>query len=275
MCGLTVGMLRVALCSVFHQIGIWVQTIEAGVRGDREAAMSMLFNLWVGHMIIKLLETPEWTYTRRSKVSCGNIIRNGVLAAMVRQDFDYFDRTPAGVLQDRLNRDADELGENLVGFPKEMLEKLVWIASNLMQVYLMTPRSFFFAACAPVALMCAFQFFTFRYFRACNERARRIEEEGTSSTSEVLRQIKTVRQFAAEQRASATYARRNLARQLIGEHVTTLKRTIEMVVWCIFDSGICLTIILGLPYVATGELSAGQLIDCFCKLNFNVRCRIR
>merc|ERR1719181_979815 len=110
----------------------------------------------------------------------------------------------------------------------------------------------------------AFQFFTFRYFRACNQRARRIEEEGVSSTSEVLRQIKTVRQFSAERRAAATFAQRNLARQLIGESVTTFKRGLEMLVWCVFDSGICLTIVLGLPYVQAGAMSAGQLIDCFC-----------
>ena len=73
------------------------------------------------------------------------------------------------------------------------------------------------AACLPVVILCAFQFFTFRYFRWCNERARRIEEEGVSATSEVLRQITTVRQMAAEQRSAAKYARRNLSRQLIGE----------------------------------------------------------
>ena len=71
---------------------------------------------------------------KRSKASFGNIIRNGVLSSMVRQDFEYFDRTSAGVLQDRLNRDADELGDNLIGFPKEMLEKLVWVCSNMIQV---------------------------------------------------------------------------------------------------------------------------------------------
>merc|ERR1719482_1102080 len=156
-------------------------TIEAGVAGDMQLALSMLFNLWCGHMLIKLVELPEFCYTKRAKASFGNIIRNGVLSAMVRQDYEYFDRTPAGVLQDRLNRDADELGDNLIGFPKEMVNRLVWVISNLIQVFLTAPPRFFFAACAPVALMCAFQFFTFAYFRRCNELARRVEEEGISA----------------------------------------------------------------------------------------------
>ena len=274
-CSTLISMLITALRSYFHQIGLWVLTIEAGAAGKTEEAFAMLFNLWVGHMLIKLIELPDFTYTRRAKSTFGNNIRNGVLSAMVRQDYEYFDRTPPGVLQDRLNRDADELGENLIGFPKDMLCHLVWIVSNMVQVYNQAPTQFFIAACCPVALMCAFQYFTFKYFRECNERARRVEEEGTAATSEVLRQIKTVRQFASEQRAAATYARRNLARMLIGERVTTFKRSLEVIVWMIFDSGITLTIILGLPYVTRGELSAGQLIDCFCKLNFNVNFCLR
>ena len=274
-CSTLISMLITALRSYFHQIGLWVLTIEAGAAGKTEEAFAMLFNLWVGHMLIKLIELPDFTYTRRAKSTFGNNIRNGVLSAMVRQDYEYFDRTPPGVLQDRLNRDADELGENLIGFPKDMLCHLVWIVSNMVQVYNQAPTQFFVAACCPVALMCAFQYFTFKYFRECNERARRVEEEGTAATSEVLRQIKTVRQFASEQRAAATYARRNLARMLIGERVTTFKRSLEVIVWMIFDSGITLTIILGLPYVTRGELSAGQLIDCFCKLNFNVNFCLR
>ena len=66
-----------------------------------------------------------------------------------------------------------------------------------------------------------------------------------------------------------------LARQLIGERVTTFKRALEMLVWLVFDSGICLTILVGLPYVRRGELQVGTLIDCFCKLNFNVNFCLR
>ena len=46
--------------------------------------------------------------------------------------------------------------------------------------------------------MTLFQYATFKVFRRCNEIARKVEEEGVSTTSEVLRQIKTVRQLAPE-----------------------------------------------------------------------------
>ena len=62
-----ISMLHTALRSKFHQIGLWVATIEAGVNGDMDKVLGMLFNLWVGHMLIKLLELPEFTSEKRSK----------------------------------------------------------------------------------------------------------------------------------------------------------------------------------------------------------------
>ena len=53
---------------------------------------------------------------------------------MVRQDYEYFDKNSTGVLQERLNRDADELGDNLIGFPQEMLEKITWIRCVLFRL---------------------------------------------------------------------------------------------------------------------------------------------
>ena len=48
-----------------------------------------------------------------------------------------------GVLQDRLNRDSNELGENLVRFPQRMIHRVSWILVN---VY------FICAACPPARL---------------------------------------------------------------------------------------------------------------------------
>ena len=55
-------------------------------------------------------------------------------------------------------------------------------------------------------------------------------------------------------------------------HVTTHQPTLLR---CVFDSGITLTIVFGLPYVASGQMTAGQLIDNFIKLNFHVNFCLR
>ena len=165
------GVLTTVLRAKFHQLGVWIEAIEAGVAGDLDAASTLLFRLWVGHMLIKLLELPESTYKKRAKAFFGASIRNGVLTAMISQDYEYFDRTPAGVLQDRLNRDADELGENLIDFPISMLQRAAWIACNLYIVFAQSPTAYFGVALLPVACMIVFQFFTFKFFRKCNERS--------------------------------------------------------------------------------------------------------
>jgi len=201
-----IDVLITAFRAYFHQLGTWMACIEAGVRGDMQLAEALLWDQWLGHMLIKILEVPASTYTKRCRSVFGNEVRNGVLKAMVGQDYEYFERNDSGVLQERLNRDADELGENLVEFPKRMFERLTWILANLYLVWRQAPPSFFSVACLPVLCMIVFQYFSFRYFRRCDELARKVEEEGISQTSEVLRQIKTVRQFSSERAAAAAYA---------------------------------------------------------------------
>ena len=51
-------------------------------------------------------------------------MRNGVLESMVRQDYEYFDKNSAGILQERLNRDANELGNNMIMFPARNIQVL-------------------------------------------------------------------------------------------------------------------------------------------------------
>lgn len=116
MCALStiLCLLMTVLRSRFHQLGVWIEAIEAGVAGDIPLAHTLLLRLWVAHMLIKIIDLPASTLSKRASATMGMRIRNAVFQAMVSQDFEYFDRNPAGVLQDRLNKDADELGENLI-----------------------------------------------------------------------------------------------------------------------------------------------------------------
>ena len=58
-------------------------------------------------------------------------IRREVMASMLRQDVEFFDRNPSGVLQERLNKDAQELAENLFNEPKMLLRCCAIIVANL------------------------------------------------------------------------------------------------------------------------------------------------
>lgn len=103
------GMLR----GVFHQIRYWLLAIEQVGTGDLKAGTATLLFLWGGHLLIQSTDLLETTFAQHVESKLGQSVRNGVLNAMVRQDFEYFYRNSPGVLQDRLNRDANQLGNNV------------------------------------------------------------------------------------------------------------------------------------------------------------------
>ena len=47
-----------------------------------------------------------------------------VTQAIMKQDTEYFDFNPSSTLQERLNRDCDELVENLLHVPRMLLQQL-------------------------------------------------------------------------------------------------------------------------------------------------------
>ena len=84
-------------------------------------------------MVIEYV-TPDGVYGQRP-IRLRPPHRNGVLA-ILRQDFQYFDRTAPGVLQERLNRDAAELGQDLIRFPQRLIHRL---ADGRQRVLLVPP----------------------------------------------------------------------------------------------------------------------------------------
>lgn len=99
---------------VFHQIRYWSDSIEMASKGDVAGAGRMLLFVWAGHILLQVTEYLELTFSKDAESRLGQSVRNGVLESMVRQDYEYFDKNSAGILQERLNRDANELGNNMV-----------------------------------------------------------------------------------------------------------------------------------------------------------------
>ena len=73
-----------------------------------------------------------------------------------------------------------------------------------------------------------------------------------------------------EPQSAAKFARSNISRHMMVEQVHVVTELARTFVWSLFDSGIALTILFGLPYVASGQMTTAALIDTFCKINFNI-----
>merc|ERR1740138_867279 len=106
----------------------------------------MLLFVWAGHILLQVTEYLELTFSKDTESRLGQSVRNGVLESMVRQDYEYFDKNSAGVLQERLNRDAEELGENFIKLPQEILGHIACIFFTIVQVWVVCPTWMFVLA---------------------------------------------------------------------------------------------------------------------------------
>ena len=273
-CGIS-AVINCSLRGTFHQIGRWAAVVETAASGDTSGAYRLLFTLWFGHMVIEYVTRFDECYGNRAELLFGRRIRNGVLAAMLRQDYEYFDRTAPGVLQERLNHDAAELGQNLIRFPQRMIHRVSWIGVNVYFLFRETPFRLASVAVIPLFVMIPLQYFVFSRNRRSHSRQRKITEKAVASTSEILREIKTVRQFAMEPTESCNYARGELSRSFMEEHMNTTRQLTDWVFWSIFCSGLCLTVYLGIPYVLRGEMKASELLSAVFKINCNLSFPIR
>ena len=55
--------------------------------------------MWAGHILLQVTEYIELTFSKNTESRLGQSVRNGVLDSMVRQDYEYFDKNSAGILQ--------------------------------------------------------------------------------------------------------------------------------------------------------------------------------
>jgi len=264
----TLSVVIAVLASHFHQIGPWTLCVDEAVGGDEVEAQRMLVTLIAGHWAINFLRILKSSYTKRAELGFGQRIRSGVLTAMLRQDFEYFDKMSAGVLQERLNRDAAELGENLIGFPQRMLTRATIIVSMLFTVHQQMPERLFCVALLPVLIVVAVQWKVCKILNRCNERERKMTEEGAAATSETLHEVKTVRQFAMESAAAAQYARSEHNKNVLVEGVQVTRILLAQCSDVTLVLGLGVVLYMGFPIVKRGEMTQTQLMDSWFKLNF-------
>jgi ABC-type multidrug transport system fused ATPase/permease subunit len=257
-----------ALRARFHQIGPWQQSVDAAATGDRATALAIIGETLAGHWVIHFFGILKDTYDKRASIQFSQRVRSGVLSAMLRQDYEYFDKTSPGILQERLNRDANELGENLITFPRRMLERITIIVTILYLVLDQMPFALFSIAILPVLFTICMQIFMFDKVHQSEERERKMTEEGVSVTSEILREVKTVRQFAMEPCEAANFARNETTKTLMVEECHTFRVLMDRFTWAVFEGGLVVVLYCGYGYVERGEMTSTQLIDSWIKLNF-------
>jgi hypothetical protein len=258
------------LQSIYYQIGRWNRIGEAAGTGDLAASLYWTIELGVGHVLVWFFEMLTQSFTSRAQGVFAHDLRGSVMRSLVQQDYEYFDKNPAGVLQERLNRDADILGRNLIELPQEFFGQVAKAAIALLQVYLVVPRWLFIAAVGPLPVIIALGLVLEKWQSRMRGRSRKLTEEAAASTGEVLKEIRTVRQFANEDLEVRRYIDTEGLRISLEEKMEVVSALSGKIMGVIIVSGLMFTCYQGAKAVASGELSAGLVMDTAIKMNFFV-----
>lgn len=245
------------LCTGQANIMDLVATKQVDVQGAR-----LLTAQWIaGWVVIHLF---GWYFAhlfkQRAVAQFGTRVKAAAMRALVQQDFEYFDKNPAGELQQRLDQDAAKLERTLLHRTMELVTECTAIVANLYLVYLMAPRDMFLAAMAPLPLIALGQWLLQRSTRSFHRRLRRLGEHAAASTAQVLTEIKTVREFAMEEREGRRYAETCELQAGVDEHRATKAGFCGHMMHILHLSGEAVTLCIGAEKVACGEMRAGELV---------------
>jgi ABC-type multidrug transport system fused ATPase/permease subunit len=102
-------------------------------------------------------------------------LRRSVLANLLRQDIEYFDKKQAGILQERLNSDTREISSVIFEVPQKLLTNLFFICTTFRVLYADSARlTLTGAACLPFVGIG--QYFMVKFFVSRSKRQQNYRE---------------------------------------------------------------------------------------------------
>jgi ABC-type multidrug transport system fused ATPase/permease subunit len=188
-------------------------------------------------------------------------VRSQVMRCMVRQDMAFFDIFPSGILQERLNNDAEQLASKLFDIPMNIIHNTFMLISNVYVVYTMK-RELFYMIFIPMPVVSIAQYFIIKFMEKLGERQRKIAEHSAAGTMEVLKEIRTVREFAMEMEEADNFHANSSYRAGIeewGEAVNHILFIAPLV--CMFVASRLGSTYLAGTYVAVKAMTVGQAIQ--------------
>mmetsp|Transcript_114529 Transcript_114529/g.318906 ORF Transcript_114529/g.318906 Transcript_114529/m.318906 type:complete len:899 (-) Transcript_114529:183-2879(-) len=188
-------------------------------------------------------------------------VRSQVMRCMVRQDVAFFDIFPSGILQERLNNDAEQLASKFFDLPMNMIHNFFMLISNVYVVFTLK-RELFFMIFVPLPVVSVAQYFIIRWMEKIGERQRKIAEHAAAGTMEVLKEIRTVREFAMEmEEADNFYANSSYRADIeeFGEAINNIVFISPLV--CMFIASRLASTYFAGTYVAVKAMTVGQAIQ--------------
>jgi hypothetical protein len=93
----------------------------------------------IGMLFSRLVEILATTFLDKASKSFGYRLRHSVMLSMLQQDTQYFDFNGTSALQNRLNKDSDELVEKLLLTPRDIARDTFRVLQRLFTLYIVAP----------------------------------------------------------------------------------------------------------------------------------------
>eukprot|EP00928_Gymnodinium_smaydae_P048628 TRINITY_DN32526_c0_g1_i1.p1 TRINITY_DN32526_c0_g1~~TRINITY_DN32526_c0_g1_i1.p1 ORF type:complete len:787 (-),score=116.79 TRINITY_DN32526_c0_g1_i1:561-2921(-) len=200
----------------------------------------------------------SWAFTGKVTSQFRLKVRSEVMRSMVCQDTSFFDMYPSGVLQERLNNDAEMLASKLFEIPMRIVHNLCMLISNMYAVYALKP-DLFYMIFLPLPFMSVAQYFIIKVMNRIGDRQRKIGEQCAVGTMEVLKEIRTVRKFAMETEEADKFAANSGYRASIEEYGSALHHIVFLSpLVCTMNAVRNTTTYLCGFYVVSRTLTVGQ-----------------
>jgi ABC-type multidrug transport system fused ATPase/permease subunit len=189
-------------------------------------------------------------------------LRNAVMTSLLQQDREYFDHHASAVLQERLNKDTEDLSRTIIQQPKNLISATVRVLSKSMFLYAHSPPLFWLGISVPVPFCVLMNTIGWRLVRKSDRKISKVNDQAAGSTAEILREISTVRQFGMESEEGKRYRIVADWREQLEFSMLTLKRFVYFIMWMSFVFSRILNTYVGINYVTRGLLDAAKLLLC-------------
>jgi len=244
---------------IFHSMKTLLDKVGAG-EVTLEELRDTTVQTYIMFVFCVFAHLTSWAFTHKVTADFRLSVRNKIMANMVRQDMKFFDSYPSGILQERLNNDAEQLSSKMFSLPIRLVDSFFRLLSCVLMLYSLDPQ-LFYVVVAPVPIIAISCNYIIRFMRTLGQRQRKIGEHVAANTMEVLKEIRTVREFAMEDEEAEKFAASSAYRAEIEQYASGMHHIVLISpLCCMFEGMRFLCTYLGGRFVSGGHLTPGQAV---------------
>jgi ABC-type multidrug transport system fused ATPase/permease subunit len=244
---------------VFHSTKALLDKVGTG-EVSVETLGSTMLQTYVKFIFCVFAHLSSWAFTHKVTADFRLKVRNEIMANMLRQDMKFFDRHSSGLLQERLNNDAEQLASKAFHLPLRLVDSICRLCSCAVVLYSFNTEMFYICV-APIPVIATSCHFIIRYMRKLGQRQRKIGEHVAANTVEVIKEIRTVREFGKENEEAEKFAASSSYRAEIEQYASAMHHIVLISpLCCLFEGMRFYCTYLGGTFVAGASMTPGQAV---------------